>query len=144
MSDYDPNYIPHKVFTLVGQKAIIKNSHGQFLLLQRSNKSGAGGKWALPGGAIEYNEEPLKAVSREISEETELTVTGLTPFTVRQYLSDEQENVLIIGYTCVAEFEQISLNWEHTNYMWLTPVEALTMELTPDARFFIEKFSKMA
>lgn len=139
MSDYDPNYVPHKTFTLVGQKAIIKNGQGQILLLQRSAKSGAGGKWSLPGGAIEFNEEPYAGISREITEETQLEVKNLRPFTLKQYLSTEEENVIIIGYIGETDSTDVVLNWEHDAFQWLRKEDALALDLTADGRFFVEK-----
>jgi len=40
------------------------------------------GFWALPGGRIEPNEDPLEAARREVLEETELVVTGGAPLAV--------------------------------------------------------------
>lgn len=44
-NDYDPNHVEEKVYARVGQKAIIVNIEGKMLVLQRSNKAGAGRKW---------------------------------------------------------------------------------------------------
>jgi len=141
MSDYDPNYVPKKTYVLVGQKAIVLNRQRQILVLQRSEKSGLGGKWSLPGGALEAKEEPFGAIKREINEETSLDVSHIYPFNLRTYTTEENDFVLIIGYTCQSGSEKVILNWEHDNYKWLTREEALTLELTEDGRFFIEHFN---
>lgn len=141
MNTYDPNFIPKKSFALVGQKAVILNSENKILLLQRSEKSGSGGKWSLPGGALEYGEEPFEAVRREISEEISLTVSQLKLFHVKSY-TNEDDFVVIIGYTCVANSEDITLNWEHDSYQWLTKEDALKLDLTNDGRTFIECFKE--
>ncbi len=140
MSDYDPNYIPTKTYALVGQKAILLNSKKQLLVLQRSEKSGAGGKWSLPGGALEDKEEPYAAIEREIKEETELVVTNIKPFYLRTYTTKEKDFVLIVGYQCNVIEEKITLNWEHDRFKWLSKEDALQLELTEDGRFFIEHF----
>lgn len=138
MSDYDPNFIPKKTYYLVGQKAVVLNKSGKILVLQRSKKSGAGGKWSLPGGVLEQNENPIDAIKREIMEETKLEVTDVRPFSFKSY-SHEGDSILIIGYVCKASSDDVVLNWEHDNYQWLTKVEALKLELTEDGKYFIEK-----
>ncbi|MBP9819280.1 NUDIX domain-containing protein [Candidatus Woesebacteria bacterium] len=140
MSDYDPNYVPKKTYALVGQKAIVLNSQKQFLVLQRSEKSGAGGKWSLPGGALEDKEEPYAGIEREIEEETSLTVTDIKPFSLRTYTTKQNDFVLMVGYKCRAQEEKVTLNWEHDGFKWLAREEALQLELTEDGRFFIEHF----
>ncbi|MBP9819117.1 NUDIX domain-containing protein [Candidatus Woesebacteria bacterium] len=137
MNDYDPNFKPVKSYFIVGQKAIIRNESGYMLLLQRSEKSGAGGKWSLPGGALENGESHFSGIEREITEETSLQVEKLRPFTLRSYKNGE-DSVIIVGYECVAKTTEVTLNWEHTEYEWISKEDALKKDLTDDARFLIE------
>lgn len=140
MNSYDPNYVPKKHFMLVGQKAIILNNMGQILILQRSQSPRHPGKWSLAGGALEDHENPYEGIEREIREETGLNVAQLQPFQLRSYANKDNDAVIIIGYTCKAATMGITLNWEHTAYKWVTKEEALTMDLTEDGRFFVEKY----
>lgn len=140
MNTYDPNYIPKKSYAIVGQKAIVLNTEKKILVLQRSEKSGLGGKWSLPGGALEQGEDPLVSIQREIDEETQLIVNDLKPFYVRSYLSDDGDFVVIIGYVCIVQSGKAVLNWEHDDFKWLLKKEALEMNLTVDGRTFIESF----
>lgn len=139
MNDYDPNRVPEKSFFLVGQKAIVSNRQNQILVLQRSEKTRGGGKWSLPGGAMEHNETPIDSIKREIMEETKLEVTDIKPFSFKSY-ANKGDFVLIIGYVCRTESDEVTLNWEHDNYKWLTKDEALKLDLTEDGKYFIENF----
>ena len=137
MSNYDPNYIPKKEYFLVGGKAIVLNKDGKILVLQRSKKAAGGGKWSLPGGALGQNESPIDSIKREIVEETKLEVTDVKPFSFKSY-SHDGDSILIISYTCRANPEKVILNWEHDGYKWLFKDEALQLDLTEDAKYFIE------
>jgi ADP-ribose pyrophosphatase YjhB (NUDIX family) len=53
-----------------GVSAVIFDRRGRLLLQQRSD----GGKWGLPGGAVEIGESVADAIVREVKEETGLTV----------------------------------------------------------------------
>ncbi len=53
----------------ISVKAAIKDADGRVLLLQEKD-----GSWELPGGGLEHGEDPRQALSREIDEETGLTV----------------------------------------------------------------------
>lgn len=139
MSDYDPNFVPKKTYFLVGGKAIVLNKDGKLLVLQRSEKSGDGGEWSIPGGALEQNENPIDVIKREIMEETKLEVRDIKPYSFKFY-SHEGDSVLIIGYICRAEAEEVTLNWEHDDYKWLTKDEALKLDLTEDGKYFISQF----
>ena len=56
---------------LIAAVALIKNKDGKILLQQRNDPSiaAAHGKWELPGGKVEYNENPKDAAVRECKEE---------------------------------------------------------------------------
>lgn len=142
MYNYDPNYIPKKSFALVGQKAIVLDSDKKILVIQRSEKSG-GGKWSLPGGALEYKEEPYAAIQREINEETQLRVTSVKPFHLKSSLNKKREYVVIIGYVCKTNSKDVQLNWEHDDFNWLNKKEALKLDLTSDGKIFIERFGDL-
>ena len=51
--------------------AIVVNKDKQVLLIQRGHEPFAG-RWAFPGGRVNYGEDPFLAVIRELKEETNL------------------------------------------------------------------------
>lgn len=139
MRDYDPHYIEKKSFALIVQKAVVEHD-GKILLLQRSMKSGAGGKWSLPGGALEQGEDPFTGILREIDEETRLSVIDIHPYCVKSSVNDKQEFLVSIGYYCKAATIEVDLNWEHDAFRWLAISEALEFDLTLDARVFLKQY----
>lgn len=96
--------------------ALITNEQGQVLLLKRkSTDRFHPNEWCLPGGKIENGEDPLKAASREVQEETGLTV-GLRPH--KSYQNDNGT----ISHTFAGDVGNagVMLNGdEHTSHMWV-------------------------
>ncbi|KKQ34547.1 MAG: Hydrolase, NUDIX family [Candidatus Nomurabacteria bacterium GW2011_GWB1_37_5] len=133
--EYDPNYIAEKVYFQVGQKAIIWNSDKKILLLKRSGI--AGGKWSFPGGGLEKGEGAIESIKREIKEETNLDCSDFKVYYIHTSNSNSDESGIIIGYECQFSGE-VKLNWEHGEYRWIFPKDALEFELTPHARILLE------
>lgn len=58
----------------VGARAIVQDSEGRVLLVQRSDNQ----KWVMPAGSIELDESILDTCKREVFEETGLIVESAT------------------------------------------------------------------
>ncbi|MDT7789151.1 MAG: 8-oxo-dGTP diphosphatase, partial [Pseudonocardiales bacterium] len=54
--------------------AVVHDSNGRLLVVRRANPPGEG-LWSIPGGRVEPNETDETAVTREVAEETGLSVT---------------------------------------------------------------------
>ena len=142
MSQYDPNFKTIKHFALVGQKIVISNSKNEILLLKRSEKSGLGGMWSIPGGALDSGESSEKGILREIEEETQITVNYPRPFYVKTKKNSDGESVVIIAYRAFYRGGKVILNWEHDDFLWVSKSDALQMQLTPDAHDIINKWQQ--
>jgi len=62
---------------------VIKNN--KLLLMKRTGASAGNETWAIPGGAVEFMEDPIDSASRELQEETGLKCTE---FEVLGYTND--------------------------------------------------------
>jgi 8-oxo-dGTP diphosphatase len=58
---------------------------GEILLAQRPAGKPYPGYWEFPGGKIEAGEDALAALTRELKEELDITVTAATPWITRVY-----------------------------------------------------------
>lgn len=65
---------------IVGAGAYIEDN-GQLLLIRRTHEPCLG-CWALPGGHVEAYESPLQAATREVKEETGLSIEPVEPASV--------------------------------------------------------------
>jgi ADP-ribose pyrophosphatase YjhB (NUDIX family) len=105
----------------VGVKVFLKNSEGKFLLLQRSSKyPGIEGTWDIVGGRINVGVPLLENLSREVQEETGLTISG-TPKLVYAQDIIRSEDKHVVRLTYVGETSgNPQLDHESTAYRWLT------------------------
>ena len=105
--------------------ALIRNKEGKYLVALRSYQDDfEAGKWGLIGGKIDEGETPLKAIIREVKEETGLNITNafeLHKKKIKQgsitYFQVEWEGNLFLD------------NDEHFNYKWVTEKELLELDL---------------
>lgn len=58
----------------ISMKGIVVDEQGRLLLTREDN-----GKWELLGGGLDFGEDPMDGLRREIAEETGLTVTWVSP-----------------------------------------------------------------
>ncbi|MFH0770389.1 MAG: NUDIX domain-containing protein [Candidatus Peregrinibacteria bacterium] len=65
-----PPSIASNLNVQLGVDIIIRNRKGEILLIKRADDD----SWGMPGGWVEINETPDKAVQRELQEETGLSV----------------------------------------------------------------------
>ncbi len=125
----------------VAQKAVIFNSEGKFLTIRRSltHRTDPGG-WDLPGGDLEFGEDPITGALREIREETGLAaIRNFVPFDVEAHIAENQEFWVTIAYHGNIEENQISLSNEHDDFQWVTISEFLELKSSPKLRRFVQK-----
>lgn len=69
---------------------VIQRQDGAVLLGERPAGKPWAGYWEFPGGKIEENETPARALMRELHEELGITVTEMTPWLTRVYAYPEK------------------------------------------------------
>ena len=102
----------------VAVKAIIRYK-GKVLIIKRSEYDSINAFiWEFPGGRIHFREELKDALSREVKEETGLTVSVGDILYATNCEICETRHCVIISYLCKIEEVTISLSEEHTEYIW--------------------------
>lgn len=104
----------------VAGKAIIRKED-QILLLQRSPKSSFDpGLWELPGGKIDYGENLIEALKREVREEVRLVIEVGRPFKTWHFI---KEPFWVTGVTFLCNYVSgdVNLSSEHADYVWINP-----------------------
>ena len=109
----------------------------RFLLLKRSDKvKTMKGLWAGISGIIEGDEEPLKRAKIEIFEElgiTEDKIKFLKSSVEMKINSPQYENHEweIFPFLFQVKNPNIKLNWENSEYRWITKNEIKNYETVP-------------
>ncbi len=127
----------------VAFKAIIRNNNNKILVIKRSAKEEVFEKlWDIPGGRMNFGEMPVEALTREIKEETGLTVNILNPFTVWSFMA--QDDLQVIGITMLADYVsgEVTLSEEHTEYKWIDPKEFAELDANGNLKKEIAKYAK--
>lgn len=121
---------------------------GKILVIKRAeDQDWRGGEWETQYGRIDQFEDTVSGLSREIAEET-----GLKDVEIKDVLtvwhmfrgSEKAENELIgITYWVRSQSEEVKLSFEHTQYRWVTPEDALTLITEEGIRRDIRKFQEV-
>jgi len=116
-------------------KALLYNSNGQILILERSSTHPRfAGHFDLPGGEIEPGEDSAQATIREIFEETGIIIPDTNlDLLFDKYSKIERAQHVLHKLTLSSPMPRVTLSWEHSNYFWLTPEQILKSALPPNA-----------
>ena len=111
-----------KLFVAV--KICLINEHNEVLLLRESNtyKDGTNiGKYDVPGGRINISESLTEAFTREVHEETGLSISEYQLFDVQDTFNkkdNETWHIVRIFYKAKYKGEKITLSEDHDAYVW--------------------------
>lgn len=115
-------------------KAVVTNSDSKFLALRRSKTAPANAlTWDLPGGVVEYGEDPTEATIREALEEAGQVITDLKPIFISS-ASSERGYAIVLFFLAKAQSAKVKLSYEHDEYQWMTPEQFLSLESTHHLR----------
>lgn len=118
----------------------------KILLLHRQEQTSQGNLWGIPGGKLEKNETPLEAAIRETKEETGFDISNQPIIYLNKvYIKYPSIDYVyhMIKCTPVEHPENVKISFnEHKGFTWVTPKEALQMELMQDEDACIQMIYK--
>jgi 8-oxo-dGTP diphosphatase len=113
--------------------AIIKNDAGEILFIRRSESSKYGkGLLQLPGGRLEFGEQPIDALKREIKEELGcefIPATGRVIAASIHIFEFGGMQIELVGIAYAGKINgDIHLNQEASEYKWIKMKDALKLQ----------------
>jgi len=128
----------------VSQKAVILNEKGKFLVIHRTTTAPSNpNKWDLPGGDLDFGEDAIMGLTREVKEETGLEIKDPEPFDVESHINENGEFWVTIAYRAkAAVLDKVVLSFEHDEFKWVTAKEFLKLESSNKLRRFVKNLEK--
>jgi len=118
--------------------ALIHDGRGRVLLIRTHKWSH---RWGIPGGKIERGEASVDALRREIREETALEIDDIGFVMVQDCIDSDEfirpAHFLLLNYIARASSGDIRLNEEAQDFRWLTPADALALNLNHPTRVLL-------
>lgn len=123
--------------------ALVFNKEGKLLLIKSHKWRN---KYTMPGGHVELGESLEKALKREIKEETGLTIGDIRFICFQEFIYGKEfwkkKHFIFFDYACKTNSKKVVLNSEGKEFTWVTPKEALKMNIDKYTMHSIKEFLK--
>lgn len=104
---------------------------GKFLALLRAPNDGD--CWCTPGGGVDAGETPEQAIVRELMEEVSIIIPLERMLHKKTYyVRKDKDFIYHVFMTNLDSHPKVKLDDDHVQYRWVTPREALSLNLIAD------------
>ncbi|HSE28984.1 MAG TPA: reverse transcriptase-like protein [Candidatus Saccharimonadales bacterium] len=102
-------------------RAVIKQDSKVLLLRRASGNPAYIGLFELPGGKVDFGEDPKAALQREVIEETGLEIESLQLYDVHSMLDsyDSHHQYVVLSFLATLKTGKIVLSSEHDKFDWI-------------------------
>lgn len=127
-----PDYLFTPTVRFVQKAIVFHPVEPKFLIIKRSSSEFIRpNTWDIPGGSIHYGELHREGLKREVLEETGLTISNVQEFhVITHYDKTKPMYFIIVGSTCTATDDKITVSSEHEKYAWITISDFLNLNST--------------
>lgn len=121
----------------LGVAGILRRPDGRVLFIERGNPPQAG-RWAFPGGSVEFQETLQQAVIREFFEETGLVVTPVALIHVAEILDGDRVHFVVLDYVVEASQFVAHPGSDARRIQWVADGEWQSLPLAEGMRACLE------
>lgn len=113
--------------------AFIKQGGRALVALRSADDTFLPGHWEQVGGSLDWGEDPVAGLKREVKEETALLIEVVRPYHIYHYIDEEEDSIIEVTFLCnVVGARDVSLSSEHQAYKWITVDEVDSMQPMTD------------
>lgn len=120
-------------------RAIIREDEKVLLLRRSEGRPSILGKYELPGGKLEYGEQPEDALVRYIKDEADLETKTAQLFDVMTYIDHDDRDLqyVLILYLVSLNSVKVALSSNYDRYVWRKITDVQQDELTESAKLLL-------
>ncbi|OYT42409.1 MAG: DNA mismatch repair protein MutT [Candidatus Aenigmarchaeota archaeon ex4484_224] len=123
--------------------AIIENQKDE-ILLEKRNVNPFKNFWCLPGGHIEFGENALKAVKREIREEVGLKINPIFLFYQDEIIKKLNWHAIVLVFYAKIKKQKVRIERKEVKeIIWIKPKKALKLKLAFKHKEIIKQFLEL-
>lgn len=120
--------MPAKPTIIVAAKTLLVHNRRALVLRRSETDRSCPGTWEFPGGKLEFGETPQQAALRELREESGISGTlGPILYTDSIMGTRGPRQFIILMYLAYADNAEVSLSFEHADYLWATKTQVRGM-----------------
>ncbi len=125
-------------------KALVLQNNGAMLAIRRTETAPTNPlKWDIPGGVLEWGEDPASGIIREIKEEAGIDIKDIRTFGTFSEIHRDGKHGVTIFYSAHAISAIVSLSFEHDKFQWVMPGEFLQLDATKKSKRAVKLFLKL-
>ncbi len=125
----------------IAVRAVIRKDEKTLLLRRANGRPTILGKYELPGGKLEYGEQPEDALARNLAIEAGLTIQTAQLFDVLTYIDHDDRDMQYIFILYLVSLgvggSKISLSQNYDHYTWKEMSNIQQQELTESAKLLL-------
>lgn len=98
--------------------------------------------WDIPGGRLDWGEDPYEGLKRETREEVTLEIEIKFPLDVQYFTRDDGQRITMLIFLCIPQQTKVRLSEEHIAHQWV-PLTAPSAQFPEWLRPVVERVRKV-
>lgn len=124
----------------IAVRSIIRKDEKTLLLRRANGRPSILGKYELPGGKLEYGEQPEDALARHLKSDSGLVIQTAQLFDVLTYIDHDDRDmqyVFILYLVSVSNSDKLQLGQNYNHFLWKKVSNIQQEELTESAKLLL-------